>query len=85
MKKAGSNKDKFTLYMKEIQSEKDYLWLNIRELHYFRGLLRAVEARFYQDIELPRPILDVGCGDGQFATIAFDSPIDDAIVNNLQA
>ena len=62
--------------MKETQSEKDYLWLNIRELPYFRGLLRAVEARFYQDIELPSPILDVGCGDGQFATIAFDSPID---------
>ncbi len=58
------------------ESEKDYLFLNIRELPYFRGLLRAVEARFYQDIELPRPIIDIGSGDGQFATVAFDSPID---------
>lgn len=58
------------------RTEKDYLWLNIRELPYFRGLLRAVEARFYKNIELPKPVLDIGCGDGQFASIAFDSPID---------
>ena len=51
---------------------KDYLWLNLRELPYFRGLLRAVEARYYRDFDLPRPILDVGCGDGQFATLAFE-------------
>jgi SAM-dependent methyltransferase len=58
------------------QSEKDYLWLNLRDLPYFRAILRAVEARFYQDFELPEPILDVGCGDGHFASIAFDRPLD---------
>lgn len=58
------------------KNQKDYLFLNIRELPYFRGLLRAVEARFYADIDLPRPILDLGSGDGQFATVAFDNPID---------
>ena len=52
--------------------EKDYLWLNLRDLPYFRALLRAVEARFYRDIELPSPTLDVGCGDGHFASIALD-------------
>lgn len=55
---------------------KDYLWLQIKEMPYFRGLLRAVEARVYQDIELTAPILDLGCGDGHFASIAFDHPID---------
>ena len=55
---------------------KDYLWLNLRDLPYFRSLLRAVEARFYQDFELCSPILDIGCGDGHFASIAFDQPID---------
>jgi SAM-dependent methyltransferase len=54
---------------------KDYLWLNLRELPYFRSLLRAVEARFYRDLELPGPVLDLGCGDGHFAQIAFDHPL----------
>ena len=53
-------------------SEKDYLWLHLRDLPYFRAMLRAVEAQFYQEFELPAPTLDVGCGDGHFATIAFD-------------
>ncbi|GIV66753.1 MAG: type 11 methyltransferase [Bellilinea sp.] len=55
--------------------EKDFLWLNIRELPYFRGMLRAVEARFYQIIELNEPVLDLGCGDGHFASIAFEKPL----------
>lgn len=54
------------------QAAKDYLWLHLRELPYFRALLRAVEARFYQDIPLPPPTLDLGCGDGHFASLAFE-------------
>lgn len=56
--------------------DKDYLWLNIRELPYFRGVLRAVEARFYQEFDLAAPVLDMGCGDGDFAQITFDHKID---------
>jgi SAM-dependent methyltransferase len=48
----------------------DLLWRHLKELPYFRALLRAVEGRFYQDIDLPAPILDVGCGDGHFAAMA---------------
>mgnify|MGYP001105501416 FL=1 len=55
---------------------KDYLHLHLRDLPYFRGMLRALEAQFYQDFELPSPTLDVGCGDGHFATIAFDRPLE---------
>ncbi len=55
---------------------KDYLWLHLRELPYFRALLRAVEARFYREFELRAPVLDLGCGDGHFATIAFERPLD---------
>lgn len=51
--------------------EKDrFLWQNLSALPYFRGLLRAVEARFYQDLVLKEPILDLGCGDGHFASVA---------------
>jgi ubiquinone/menaquinone biosynthesis C-methylase UbiE len=56
--------------------DKDYLWLNLRELPYFRALLRAVEAKFYQQIDLSGKVLDLGCGDGHFASIAFDNPLD---------
>jgi SAM-dependent methyltransferase len=55
---------------------KDHLWLQISAMPYFRGLLRAVEARFYEDIVLPAPTLDLGCGDGHFATTAFDRKLE---------
>lgn len=58
------------------QAPKDYLWLHLRALPYFRSLMRAVEARFYRDIDLPSPVLDVGCGDGHFASVAFERQID---------
>ena len=56
--------------------DKDFLWLNIRSLPYFRGLLRAVEARFYQDLILSSPVLDLGCGDGHFGSIAFPAEVE---------
>ncbi|MCJ7624795.1 MAG: class I SAM-dependent methyltransferase, partial [Anaerolineaceae bacterium] len=59
-----------------LSKSKDFLWLNIRELPYFRGLLRAVEARFYQDTVLESPVLDLGCGDGTFSKITFDKTLD---------
>lgn len=55
---------------------KDYLWLHLRDLPYFRALLRAVEARVYEDIDLPAPTLDLGCGDGHFAPIAFNRTLE---------
>ncbi len=55
---------------------RDYLTPQLRELPYFRALLRAVEARFYEHIDLPGPVLDLGCGDGHFASRAFQAPLD---------
>ncbi len=49
----------------------DLLWQHLKTLPAFRALLRAVEARFYPLIPLPEPTLDVGCGDGNFSTLAF--------------
>ncbi len=60
----------------KVQTEYDYLWRNLRDLPYFRALLRAIEARSYFGIDLPSPILDLGCGDGHFASIAFPNPLD---------
>lgn len=49
----------------------DLLQRHLRELPAFRALLRAVEARFYEGLPMPGPVLDVGCGDGHFASVAF--------------
>ncbi len=53
----------------------DLLWRNLVGLPAFRALLRAVEARFYQDLPLPEPVLDLGCGDAHFASVTFDQPL----------
>ncbi len=55
---------------------RDFLYPHLRELPYFRALLRAVEASYYQRIDLPAPTLDVGCGDGHFASLTFCRKID---------
>ena len=49
---------------------------NITELPYFRGFLRAVEGRYYQTIELTRPVLDMGAGDGHFAARTFTTKLE---------
>ncbi len=56
----------------------DLLWRHLRDLPAFRALLRAVEAHFYvyADLPLARPVLDLGCGDGHFASVAFDRPLE---------
>lgn len=60
--------------MKSINADiknNDLLKNNLAELPYFRALLRAVESRFYGEIELQNPVLDLGCGDGHFAKSTF--------------
>lgn len=54
----------------------ELLEANVAELPYFRGFLRAVEARFYQAIDLPQPVLDMGAGDGHFAARTFKRKIE---------
>jgi SAM-dependent methyltransferase len=54
----------------------DLLWRHLCDLPAFRALLRTVEAHFYADLPLARPVLDLGCGDGHFASVAFDDPLE---------
>ena len=54
----------------------DILKANLAELPYFRGFLRAVEGRYYQEIEFTQPVLDMGCGDGHFAARTFHKHLD---------
>ncbi|MFO7680580.1 MAG: class I SAM-dependent methyltransferase [Chloroflexota bacterium] len=56
--------------------EDDLLWRQLKTIPAFRAVLRAVESRFYFAVDLPGPTLDVGCGDGHFAQMTFDRPLD---------
>lgn len=53
------------------QEHDDLLWQHLKTLPAFRGLLRAVEARFYQQLDFPSPVLDIGCGDGNYTELTF--------------
>lgn len=54
----------------------DLLWRHLCTVPAFRALLRAVEAQFYARLPIIPPVLDLGCGDGHFASLAFDRPPD---------
>jgi SAM-dependent methyltransferase len=57
-------------------SSRDFLAEHLASVPAFRALLRSVEARMIAGLDLPRPILDLGCGDGHFAQFTFDAPLD---------
>ncbi|MEX2160358.1 MAG: class I SAM-dependent methyltransferase [Anaerolineales bacterium] len=56
--------------------ENPFIWPMLKSLPYFRGLLRAVEADFYGEFEMASPVLDLGCGDGHFASLVFKKQVD---------
>jgi SAM-dependent methyltransferase/4-amino-4-deoxy-L-arabinose transferase-like glycosyltransferase len=60
-------------------SQDDLLWRHLKSVPAFRAVLRAVEARFYRRLvasgDIQEPVLDIGCGDGHFAQMAFDEPL----------
>lgn len=65
-----------TLAEMHVGEEKDFLWVHLQGLPYFRSMLRAVEAAYYQNYDLPEPIYDLGCGDGHFASVVFEQKLD---------
>ncbi|HBY95607.1 MAG: class I SAM-dependent methyltransferase [Ardenticatenaceae bacterium] len=59
-----------------LTTRRDYLADHLRDVPAFRALLRGVECRLFEAAgELERPILDLGCGDGHFASMAFAEPL----------
>jgi SAM-dependent methyltransferase len=55
----------------------DYLAEQLKDMAPHRAILRAVECEFMSKVPLAAPVLDIGCGDGHFASIAYTAlPID---------
>lgn len=57
-------------------TDRDFLALQLADMAPHRALLRAVECRFMSSFPLVHPVLDIGCGDGHFASIAYQDPIE---------
>ncbi len=56
---------------------KDYLAEQLQDMAPHRAILRAVECKFMGRVPLIPPVLDIGCGDGHFASIAYEQkPLD---------
>jgi hypothetical protein len=55
--------------------EKDFLALHLESMAPHRAILRSVEAKLMSKVPLRPPVLDVGVGDGHFASIAYDTPL----------
>jgi len=49
---------------------------HLREMPFHRVIMRSIEARILAELSFPRPILDVGCGDGHFGSVLFPEGAD---------
>ncbi|MET0385741.1 MAG: class I SAM-dependent methyltransferase [Polyangiales bacterium] len=56
--------------------QRDYLTDYLAHAPAALALLRAVECRELAALRFDRPILDVGCGDGLFGRVFFESPVE---------
>ncbi|MET0886004.1 MAG: glycosyltransferase [Mycetocola sp.] len=62
------------------QAVADHLTQHLATMAPHRALLRSVECRLMGAVPISgaehQPVLDIGCGDGHFASIAYEHPID---------
>ena len=49
---------------------------HLREVPLHRVIVRSAEALLLQEVDFARPMLDVGCGDGHFASVVFPRGVD---------
>src|SRR5436190_22607758 len=58
------------------EPEKDFLRPHLESMAPHRAILRSVEAKFMSRVTFQHPVLDIGCGDGHFASLAYNEPVD---------
>jgi SAM-dependent methyltransferase len=61
-------------------AQRDYLREHLRRVPAFRALVRSVECRLFARASaqiggFSEPVLDIGCGNGLFASLAFSKPL----------
>ncbi len=63
---------------------REILRAHLREIPFHRVIIRSIEARILADVDYPRPLLDVGCGDGHFASVVFPEGVDVGLDPGMQ-
>jgi SAM-dependent methyltransferase len=59
-----------------VNSTEEILRAHLREMPFHRVIMRSIEARILSEVAFPRPILDIGCGDGHFGSVIFPDGAD---------
>ncbi len=54
----------------------DYFSRHLESMAAHRAILRSVECKLMSQVPVVPPVLDIGIGDGHFASIAYERPID---------
>jgi SAM-dependent methyltransferase len=54
----------------------DLLTQHLARVPVHRALIRVLENRHFAELSLEHPVLDIGCGDGHYAAVAFPDGID---------
>ena len=54
----------------------DYFTRHLQSMPPHRAILRAVECKLMGAVPLAPPVLDIGCGDGHFASVSYTRPVD---------
>ncbi len=62
-----------------LTSGEDYFARHLARVPAFRALIRGLENQLFSQEALQGPVLDVGCGDGHFAAVAFPDGLDAGI------
>lgn len=66
-------------------SVSDIAWRHVSRVPFYRAILRTFEDYLFQQVDMPRPILDLGCGDGQFSAAVFENPLHTGIDPDFKA
>ncbi len=73
--------------MSNATSEKNYLRSYLRVSPAALAVWRAIEAKWLATVEMPHPLMDLGCGFGEFTGVFFEEPVDvgiDIRINDLR-
>jgi SAM-dependent methyltransferase len=68
--------------MKKMEFNKNFFYPYLKEAPLALALERTIECNIYKSLDMPKPVLDIGCGEGMYAKLLFKSKVDVGIDPN---